>query len=70
MSVHVLLNLLKELRKRGKMRGLPCMLYFFRNEFNKFNNAGAQLLDSYHMTLKLLKIAFWPENVKILPSFK
>ena len=69
MSVHVLLNLLKELRKRGKMRGLPCMLYFFRNEFNKFNNAGARMLDSYHMTLKLLKIAFWPENVKILPSF-
>ena len=29
MSVHVLLNLLKELRKRGTMRGLPCMLYFF-----------------------------------------
>ena len=29
MSVHVLLNLLKELRKRGKMRGLPCMYYFF-----------------------------------------
>ena len=28
----------------------------FRNEFNKFNNTGAQMLDSiYHMTLKL----FW-----------
>ena len=70
MSVHVsLLNSLKELRKRGKMRGLPCMLYFFRNKFNKFNNAGARMLDSYHMTSKLLKIAFWPENVQILPSF-
>ena len=51
------------------MQGLPCMLYFFRNKFNKFNNAGARMLDSYHMTSKLLKIAFWPENVKILPSF-
>ena len=69
MSVHVLLNLFKELRKRGKMRGLPCMLYFFRNKFNKVNNAGARMLDSYHVTLKLLKIAFWPENVKKLPSF-
>ena len=37
MSVHVLLNLLKEMRKRGKMRGLPCMLYFFRNEFRSTN---------------------------------
>ena len=27
----------------------------FYNKFNKFNNAGAQMLDSiYHMTLKLL----------------
>ena len=27
MSVHVLLNLLNELRKRDKMRGLPSILY-------------------------------------------
>ena len=65
MSVHVLLNLLKELRKRGKMRGLPCMLFFFRNQFNKFNNAGARMLDSYQILLKLLKITFGLENVKI-----
>ena len=40
------------------------------NEFKKFNNTGAQMLDSfYHRALKLLKIAFWRENVKILPSF-
>ena len=27
----------------------------FRNNFNKFNNTGARMLDSiYHMTLKLL----------------
>ena len=29
MSVHVLLNLLNELRKRDKMLGLPCMLSLF-----------------------------------------
>ena len=35
MSVHVLLNLLNELRKSDKMRGLPCILSLFRNRFNK-----------------------------------
>ena len=31
-------------------------LSLFRNEFNKFNNTGARMLDSiYHMTSKLLK---------------
>ena len=34
MSAHVLLNLLNELRKRDKMRGLPSILSLFRNEFN------------------------------------
>ena len=29
MSAHVLLNLLKELRKRDKMRGLPSILSLF-----------------------------------------
>ena len=37
MSVHVLLNLLNELRKRNKMRGLPSILFLIRNEFHKFN---------------------------------
>ena len=37
MSAHVLLNLLNELGKRDKMRGLPSILFLFRNEFNKFN---------------------------------
>ena len=36
MSAHVLLNLLNELRKRDKMRGLPSILSLFRNEFNEF----------------------------------
>ena len=55
MSAHVLLNLLNELRKRDKMRGLPSILSLFRNEFNKFNNTRARMLDSiYHMTQRLL----------------
>ena len=41
MSAHVLLNLLKELRKRDKMRGLPRILSLFGKKFNKFNNTGA-----------------------------
>ena len=72
MNVPVLFNLLKELGKRDKMQGLPSILSLFRNEFNKFNNTGARMLDSiYHMILKLIKNRiFWPENAKFLPSFK
>ena len=60
MSAHVLLNLLNELGKRDKMRGLPSILSLFRNEFNKFNNTRARMLDSifYHMT-NTLKSHFW-----------
>ena len=51
MGVHVLLNLLNEFGKGDKRRGLPSILSLFRNEFNKFNNTRAQMLDSfYHMT--------------------
>ena len=54
MSAHVLLNLLNELGKRDKMRGLSSNLSLFRNEFNKFNNTRARMLDSiYHMTNSL-----------------
>ena len=54
MSAHVLLNLSNELWKRDKMPGLPSILSLFRNEFNKFNNTGARMLDSiYHMVLTL-----------------
>ena len=55
MSAHVLLNLLNELGKSDKMRGLPGILSLFRNEFNKFSYTRARMLDSiYHMTLRLL----------------
>ena len=54
MSANILLNLLSELEKRDKMRDLPSILSLFRNEFNKFNNTRARMLDSiYHMTLRL-----------------
>ena len=55
MSAHVLLNVLNEMGKRDKMRGLQRILSLFGNEFNTFNNIRAQKLDSiYHMTLRLL----------------
>ena len=62
MGAHVLLNLLNELGKRDKMRGLSSFLSLFRNEFNKVNNTGALMLDSiYHMTLS----HFWRKMDKI-----
>ena len=49
----------------GKMQGLQSILSLFRNEFNKFNNTGARILDSiYHMTLKILENCIF--GVKIL----
>ena len=63
MSAHVLLNLLHELGKRDKIRGLPSILSLLRNEFNKYNNTRARMLDCiYHMTLRL----FCRKNVIIL----
>ena len=68
MSAHVLLNLLNKLGKRDKMRDLPSILSLFRNEFNKFINTRARMLDSiYHMT-NTLKSHFWCEIVMILSS--
>ena len=51
------------------MQGLPSILSFFRNEFDKFNNV--RMLGSiYHMTLKILKNPiFGVKNVKIFSSF-
>ena len=52
MSAHVLLNLLNELRKRDKMRGLLGMLSLLRNRFNELNNTGAWILHYvYHMSI-------------------
>ena len=56
MSAHVLLNLLNEMGKRDKMRGLPSILSLFRNEFNKFNNTRAWMLDSIYHIINLISI--------------
>ena len=54
MSAHILLNLLNKLRKSGKMGGLSSILSLFGDQFNKFNNKVAWMIDSvYHMMLRL-----------------
>ena len=69
MSAHVLLNLLNELGKRDKMRGLPSILSLFRNEFNKFNNKRARMFNSIYHMINTLKFDFWPKNVIILSLY-
>ena len=60
MSAHVLLNLLND---KGEILSL------FSNEFNKFNNTTARMLDSiYHMT-NTLKSHFWRKNVIVLSLY-
>ena len=51
------------------MSALPSILSIFPNEFNMFNNTGAQMPDSiYYMTLKLHFIKrFLHQNVMITP---
>ena len=64
-GAHVLLTLLNELGKRDQMRGLPSILSLFRNEFNKFNNTRARMLDSIYYMTNTLKPDFWRKNVII-----
>ena len=46
---------IKRVGENDKMRGLSSILSRVRNEFNKFNNKGARMLDSiYRMTLNVL----------------
>ena len=53
MNAHVLLNLLNELGKSDKMRGL----------FKKFNNTQARILDSIYHDIKItLKFHFCRKN--------
>ena len=57
---------IKRIRESDKMRGLLGIFLIFCNEFNKFNNTRARLLDSiYH----IIKSHFWRGTVKILPYF-
>ena len=67
MSAPVLLNLLNELGKSDKMRGLPINLLLFCNKFNKLSNTGARMLDSiYHMILRLIKNRIFGEKTSII----
>ena len=52
MSAHSLSIFLKELGKRDKIRGLPGILSFFHNEFNKFNNTRARISYDIKITFK------------------
>ena len=47
------------------MRGLPSILSLFRNEFKKFNNTRARMLDSHlsHDIMITLKFYFWRKSV-------
>ena len=63
MSAHVLLNLLNELGKRDKMRGLPSILSLFLNELNKFNNTRAGMLDSIYTMTNTFKSHFWRKKL-------
>ena len=52
MGAHVLLTLFNKLRKRAKCEACRAFNPFFVTS-NKFNNTGAQMLDSiYHMSLR------------------
>ena len=63
MCAHVSLNLFNEFGKRDKMRGLPSILYLFRNEFNKFNNTRARMLDSINHMTNTLKSHLWHKTL-------
>ena len=49
-----LLNLLNKLWRRDKMRGLQSISLLYHNEFNKFNNTGALMLDFIYCMLLTL----------------
>ena len=53
MSIHVLLNILNDLRKKIRCEALPSIVSISHNEFNTFSNTGARMKDSiYSMTLQ------------------
>ena len=51
------------------MQGLLSILSLFGNQFNKFNNTGAQMLSFYlsNDIQIILKAYFSCENVRVLP---
>ena len=50
------IEIIKLLGKSYKIRGLPSILSLFRNDFDKFNNTGARILDSFYHNLKLYSL--------------
>ena len=66
MIVHALLIFLNKLRKRNKMRGLPSILFLFRNEFNKVNNKYRSPNVKFYLLQDIKKI-FW--KIAIFPYF-
>ena len=54
MSAHVFWKSFNSLGKRDKMRGLSSILSLFRNEFNKFNNTRAWMLDSIYIYIYII----------------
>ena len=49
------IKFIKQVGESDKMRGLSSILSLSRNEFNKFNNSGARIIDYiHHMALKIL----------------
>ena len=73
MGAHVSLNLLNELGKRDKMRGLSSILSLFRNKLNKFNNTRARMLDSiycmalFHSQTRRHMINKVPSMIRVKP---
>ena len=51
MSAYVLLNLLNELGKIDKMRGLPSILSLIRNKLIRFNNTRARTVTNVRFYL-------------------
>ena len=58
MSAHDLINLLNKWGKIDKLRGFPIISLLFCNEFDKFNNIGAQMLDSFYHMAKITLESF------------
>ena len=71
MSAHVLLNLLKELRKEIKCEACRAFYHFFATSLINSTIQEQEIDSFYHMTLKnsvqILKSHFWHENVRGLP---
>ena len=53
------IEFIKRVGERDKMRGLPSILSIFRNEFNKYNNTRARMLDSIYRMTNTLKSHCW-----------